>query len=396
MSLTSRIVTDVDEWLTLGPVWDNLLAASPDHTPWQGFDFLTNWWRHLSEQMPLRVVVVERDRTPCLVLPLQISKWRGIPGMPVRILEPISMVMDVNRPRIALGPFDKDAYRCAFDCIWSRSDEWDMIRVDEKPWDDAEVYLLRDYALEKLCVFRQAFSHLVPFLSLRQSWPDFLSDKSQRMRKNLKVARRKLDEHGRVELRSYESTAQVLDGLKVILGLHQRSWKGKDGVEHSKSPGYRLFYSEWVEAMAKRDQCRVLALFCNDEAVAATIAFTDGDVYYSAQIVHDSRFAPCSPGTLLESMELEKLMSEQRYVTYDMLGSFLSNKMRWAEDTTNTAHVLVFQRRFRTCVMDGYYSWLKPYLRPVVVRWYSALFARKKPARAPTGNGARQRLRKDH
>lgn len=378
MTLACRIVTRLEEWLQLEPVWDRLLEQSPDHTPWQGFDFLTGWWRHMSGGMPLRVVVVERAGEPCLVLPLQISQWRGIPGFPVRILEPVSMVMDVNRPRLALGPLNREAYRCALDFIWGRGREWDLIRIDEKAWNDAEIHLLRDYALEKLCVFRQSFSHLVPYLSLRRSWHDFLMTKSQRMRKNLKAARRKLEERGRVELRSYATPAEIQEGFGVLLGLHARSWKNKDEVEHSKSPGYPKFYADWVAAMAQRDRCRLHALFCGGEPVAATIAFTDGDVYYSAQIVHDSRHAPCSPGTLLESLELEKLMTEQRYGTYDLLGSFLSNKLRWADEATSTAHVLVFQRRLRCFVMDGYYSFLKPYLRPLVVRWYRRLFARGK------------------
>ena len=385
--MSCRVITDPAQWHALEPVWDALLEASPDHTPWQGFDFLTGWWRHLSGRMPLRIYVVERDGAPCLVLPLQISHWKGIPGLPTRILEPISMVMDVNRPRLALGDFDPQAYRCALDFIWSRGREWDVIRIDEKAWDDAEIALLREYAREKLCVFRQAFSHLVPFLDLRRPWASFLQTKSQRMRKNLKAARRKLEERGTVELRSYESADEVRAGFQVLLGLHALSWKHKDEVEHSKSPGYATFYSTWVDAMARRDRCRVLALFCGGAPVAATIAFTDGEVYYSAQIVHDSRYAPCSPGTLLESLELEKLMTEQRYAKYDLLGSFLSNKMRWADQASNTSHVLVFQRRLRTFVMDGYYYFLKPHLRPVVVALYDKLFAKKKkaaPAKAAT------------
>lgn len=376
--MTCRLITELAEWQKLEPVWDALLAASPDHTPWQGFDFLTGWWRHLSNRMPLRVYVVERDGVPCLVLPLQISQWNGIPGLPVRILEPISMVMDVNRPRFALGAFDQAAYRHALEAIWSRRKEWDAIRIDEKPWDDAEVALLREYAREKLWVFRQAFSHLVPFLNLRRSWPDFLKTKSQKLRKNLKAAQRKLEEHGAVELRSYETADEVRAGFELLLDLHARSWKHKDRVEHSKSPGYTTFYSGWVEAMSRRGQCRVLALLCNGAPVAATVAFLDGEVYYSAQIAYDARFAGCSPGTLLESLELEKLMTEQRHAKYDMLGSFLNNKLRWADTATNTAYALVFQRRFRTFVMDGYYFFLKPHLRPVVVALYERLLARKK------------------
>jgi CelD/BcsL family acetyltransferase involved in cellulose biosynthesis len=375
-ALTCRVVTDLWEWADLKLVWDRLLEASPEHTPWQGYAFLTQWWRHLSSGMPLRIFVVERAGTPCLLLPMQIAEWNAIPGVPVRMLEPIGMIMDVNRPRLALGKLDEAAYRCAFEAIWNR-DDWHVIRVDEKPWDDPETALLRDYGLERGCQFRQVFSHLVPFLDLRQSWAAFLQAKSQKFRKNLKAARRKLEAQGAVVLRSYETEAEVLEAFDVVLDLHERSWKHRLKVEHSRSEGYPQFFSNWVEHMAEVGQCRILVLYCGESPVAATVAFTDRDTYYSAQIVHDAKFAACSPGTLLEAMEIELLMNEGRYRMYDMLGSFLNNKMRWTDTAMKSAHALVLRRHLRTFVMDAYFFSIKPYLRPALVAAYRRLRPQK-------------------
>jgi CelD/BcsL family acetyltransferase involved in cellulose biosynthesis len=368
-ALECRLVTDLWEWADLKLVWNRLLEASPERTPWQSYAFLTQWWRHLSSGMPLRIFVVERGGEPCLVLPMQIATWDAIPGAPVRMLEPIGMIMDVNRPRLALGPFDEDAYRCALELIWRR-DDWDVIRIDEKPWDDPEIALLRDYGFEQGCVFRQVFSHHVPYLDLRQTWAAFLQTRSQKLRKNLKAARRKLEARGAVELRSYESEADVLRAFEIVLDLHTRSWKRELQVEHSRSEGYPEFYSNWVQHMAELGQCRILVLYCGESPVAATIAFTDRGTYYSAQIVHDAGFAACSPGTLLEAMELELLMNEGRYHTYDMMGSFLNNKLRWTDTTLKSAHALVLRRRLRTFVMDAYFFLIKPYLRPALVAAY--------------------------
>jgi CelD/BcsL family acetyltransferase involved in cellulose biosynthesis len=368
--LTCRVLTTLEEWQQLEPQWDGLLKASPDSTPWQSFAFLTGWWRHLSERMPLRLFVVERAGSVCLVMPLQISTWRMLPGLPVRMLEPVSMVMDVNRPRMALGVPDRAAYHCAFDAIWQHAKEWDLIRLDEKAWDDAEVALLRDYALAHESIFRQHFSHLIPYLDLRQSWQGFLQQRSQRMRKNLKAARRKLEQLGTVRLQGYESAAEIREAFRIILDLHSRSRKKKLKIEHSTSPAYQEFFRAWADNMAATGQCRAFALFCGEQPVAATIAFTSGDVYYSTQIVHDEQYAACSPGTLLESMEIEYLMGERRHTTYDFLGSFLNNKLRWTDDAAHTTYIFVLQRSFRNFILDGYYTWLKPFVRPIIVALY--------------------------
>lgn len=377
VALECRVLTELSEWRKLEPFWDVLLEASPDRTPWQNFAFLTGWWQHLSENMPLRIFVVERGGIPCLIVPLQISKWERIPGLPVKLLEPVGMVMDVNRPRLGLGPFDPQSYRCAFDAIWNRQKDWDLFRIDEKPWDDPEVALLRDYALEKICIFRQIYSHLVPYLDLRQDWQRFMQGRSQKMRKNIKAAHRKLAAMGSVELRRYVSPAEVKEGFRIFLDLHTRSWKKKRKVEYSRSPDYQTFFAQWIEAMAQHGACSILILYCGEEAAAATLAFTNTDTYYSAQIVHDAKFAACSPGTLLESMELEALMKEQRFARYEFLGSFLNNKMRWTDNATNTAMAMVFRRSFRCFVMDMFYSCLKPYARPAIV----ALIQKFRPAK---------------
>jgi hypothetical protein len=327
--------------------------------------------------MPLRIFVVERAGKPCLVLPMQIDEWKGIPGAPVRMLEPIGTIMEVNRPRLGLGAFDEAAYRCALDAIWDRRGEWHAIRLDEQPWSNPEMALLRDHGVERGGIFRQTFSHLVPYLDLQQPWTAFLGAKSQKFRKNLKAARRKLEKHGAVVLRSYESEEEVLKAFDVVLDLHARSWKHKRAVEHSRSEGYPEFFSNWIEHMAEMGQCRVLVLSCGERPVAATVAVTDRDTYYSVQIVHDSEFAACSPGTLLEAMEIELLMNEGRYRTYDMLGSFLNNKRRWTDTAMKSTHVLLFRRSWRTFVMDAYIFFVKPYLRP----WVVAAYRRFRPAK---------------
>jgi hypothetical protein len=69
-------------------------------------------------------------------------------------------------------------------------------------------------------------------------------------------------------------------------------------------------------------------------------------------------------------MEIEYLMGEKRHTTYDFLGSFLNNKLRWTDDAAHTTYIFVLQRSFRNFIMDGYYTWLKPFVRPIIVALY--------------------------
>jgi len=366
--LHCRVLTRLGDWQDLQPWWDELLAGSADSTPWQSWDYLSRWWQHLSAGKELRLLVVERDGRPVLVMPLQISRRFEMLGLPVRMIEPIGMIMDVNRPRLALGALDPDTYRCAFEALWNIRRDWDLIRIDEKLSDDPEVALLRRFAAGHGLWYRDIFSHLCPYLDLRQSWEAYLDTRGRRMRKNLRASQRKLEATGPVQLREYSTPAEISRAYDHVLELHRASWKGRKGVEQSQSARYQAFYREWLDSLAQRGATRILVLFCGSRPAAATIAVTDGDTYYSAQIVHDERFRSASPGTLLEAMEIEGLMRSGRYRQYDFLGAFLNNKLRWTGTARSTSLVFVFRPSLRALLIECYYFRAKPAIKALLRR----------------------------
>jgi CelD/BcsL family acetyltransferase involved in cellulose biosynthesis len=366
--LSARLVTTLAGLDALRASWQRLHDASQGTTPWQSFSFIRSWWANLAGKHLLRIVVVERGGSPCLILPLQVARWPWLPGFPVQILEPIGSIMDVNRPRLALGANDPEAYTQALTLLDELASDWHLIRIDEKLADDFEVGMLRQFASRRGYSFQQAFSHLCPWLSLEMGWDRFLAERGSKLQKNLRAARRRLETQGPVTLRRFEGE-QVLEGLEIVWALHARSWKRKRKIEHSQSNEYRAFFSQWLTIMGKSGQARVLALFCGDRPVAATIAFLDAETYYSAQIVHDREFAACSPGTLLEYLEFEDVFAQKRWLRYDFLGSFLSNKLRWTNTSLSTTHVFVLRPLMRTRLLCWYYFSFKPRVRPPLVRF---------------------------
>lgn len=363
--MRARLVTTLPELLALRPHWDRLLAVTDGATPWQDLDFIASWWPHMARAHALRVIVVERGGLPCMILPLQIARWPWLPLLPVRILEPIGSIMDVNRPRLALGPWDEAAFACALETVWSIRAQWHTLRVDEKLAEEVEVAALRRFAAARRLTFRQIFSHLCPWLDLRSGWEAFIAGRSAKLRKNLRAAHRRLAARGAVTLQDCRTPTDIAAALEVVTQLNARSWKRRARVEHGHSPAWQQFHRGWLMAMAARGAARILILRCAGEPVAATVAcMDDRGTYYSAQIVHDAAYGDCSPGTLLESMELEGLMREARFHTYDMLGSFLSNKLRWTDTAHHTLLVFVTRPSLRGALFDAYYFRLKPKIRP--------------------------------
>jgi len=372
-NLTTRIVTDVAGWEQLSPYWDPLLNASHDSTPWQNWDYLTHWWKHLGKTKKLRIVVVERGGEPVMIFPLQLGPENMI-GLNTRILEPIAMLWDVNRPRFAIGAPDDDAFRAGLDAILGFKKEWDTLRVEELPIDDAQSRALDVFAAQNGFRFRYAQSSVVPFIKVDCSWQDFLKTRGSKMKKNLRASLRKLEAMAPVTLTSHESPEEVYEAYKITLALHAKSWKRKKKVGLSLSKDFEAFFSGFLDGMARRGQTRILVLRAGDKPVAATIAFTHLDTYFSTEIVHDAAYAACSPGTLLESFELERVMNERQYANYDFLGRFLSNKQRWTDQARITHRIYIFRPSLTNWLLDLHYFRAKPAIK----RMWRTLFGLSK------------------
>lgn len=362
--LSARIVTDARGWEALQPWWDTLLEASTDSTPWQSWDYLWCWWRNLGGDKELRIIVVESAGVPVMIFPLQLTRETMI-GVPTRILEPITMMWDVNRPRFALGAPDMQVFRLGLDALWSIREEWDALRIEELPIGDPQAQELKALAERRGLWFRDVLSSVCPYLSLEQSWDTFLRTRSTRLRKNLRASLRKLEADGAVHLEVSETPEDVVRAFDVATSLHRRSWKRRKHVGLSLSVQYREFFRAFLLNQATKGRARVLTLWAADRPVAATIAFLHLDTYFSTEIVHDAAFARCSPGTLLESFELERLMQARQYRSYDFLGRFLSNKQRWTEQARITHRVYVFRPSLRTWALDLHYFRAKPAVKRV-------------------------------
>lgn len=363
-ALQARVLTDEKAFDELRGAWNTLLDETPGATPWQSLEFTSSWWRHLHGDRQLRIVVVERAGRICLLLPLQVSTEVML-SMRVRMLEPIGMPDDINRPSFGLGRPDSEAWDAAGRALVAFRSDWDIMRVDERALDAPDVEALRRVAATHGLLFRSLPLHPCPSLSLTGTWDEYLQSRGSRMRKNLRAARRQLEAVGPLRLDDERAPERIDAAFDTALDVHRRSWKHTEGLGLAQSGAYRNFIRDMLRQMSQQGCARILILWSGTCPVAATIAFMRGDTYYSAFIAHDEAHARHSPGTLLESLEFEGLFREPSYKTYDFLGAALANKQRWTDVLTPTHRVLVMRPTLRTRLIDAWYFALKPAIRTV-------------------------------
>jgi CelD/BcsL family acetyltransferase involved in cellulose biosynthesis len=371
-SASVRCVTNVRGWEALQSWWDPLLEASPDSTPWQSWDYLWNWWQRFGDDRELRIIVVERASVPVMIFPLQIARERLL-GVPTRTVEPLSFTPDVNRPRLTLGAPDSQAFALGFEALWNMRDQWDAIRVDDLQLRDPESQALTALATERGMWFRDTHTTECAPIPLARSWDEFLKTRSSALRETLRAGLRNLAAEGAVQLEVSEAPEDVVSAFNVVLRLQHRGGSDRDIVGFTSSPHYREFFRKFLTSAAAKGRARVLTLWAGDRPVAGAVSILHGDTYFSTEIVHDAALARCSPGTLLESFELERLMGEQRPGAYHFAGRSPDDPRRWTDEARAAHRIHVFQSGLRSWADRHYFR-----ARPAVKRAARAVFGLKR------------------
>ncbi len=342
--LGTAVVTDSEAFTALGGAWRWIEAALPDLTIFQTHAYLAEWIRCFGlPRLPMIVCVFDGAEL-IGVAPFQVTRTK----MHRRFYWQLSFLgspWEVDRPGFL---FTRDAADCAeavARALLARRDAWDLIWFHEQTAGDPALESFCDVLVGRGLLHGRTASSSCPYLRFDGSWQDLLASKSRRFRRNLRAAHRKLEAAGRVE---YESCAGDEARLSALLDeyaqLERRSWKPEAGLGISKSVEHLRFYQNLAGVFGHGGQFVFRCLRLDGRMIAATFGLLHRRSYYSLHIAHDEAYAGHSPGTLLESLELEECFGAG-LDEYDFLGGFLKNKLRWATHMRETVAVHLYQRQ---------------------------------------------------
>jgi CelD/BcsL family acetyltransferase involved in cellulose biosynthesis len=367
-ALRTSLITDEDGLLSLQAHWQSIEQAVPGLTVFQTHRYQAAWVRSFAVDLKLMIVCIHDGEEMIGIAPFQVSLLR-MHGKVRRQLTFLGAPWQVDRPAFLFSRDARDCAEATARALLARRDQWDVIWFHEQ---DAA-----DPALETFCATlsrhgilhgRVPSSHC-PYLTFDGTWEQLLATKSQKFRKNLKSARRKLQGAGQLE---YVSCAGDEQRLQQLFGeyevLESRGWKARKGVGVSQSVEHLRFYRHLIHAFGASGQFVFRCLRVDGHLVAATFGLVHARRFYSLHIAHDAAYSSCSPGTFLESLELEECF-RTGLEEYDFLGGFLKNKVRWATHARDTVEVHLYQRQPALVVAYLYFFDVKPRLKRLLSRF---------------------------
>lgn len=366
--LRTSLIVDEDGLLRLEEQWQRIEPAVPGLTVFQTHRYLAAWVRSFAVDLDLMIVCIHDENEMIGIAPFQVSLIR-MHGKVHRQATFLGAPWEIDRPSFLFARDVRDCAEATARALLARRDRWDVIWLHEQ---DAS-----DPALETFCATlsnhevlhgRVPSSHC-PYLALAGTWEQLLATKSQKLRKNLKAARKKLQAAGQLE---YASCAGDEQRLQQLFGeyevLESRGWKARKGVGVSQSVEHLRFYRRLIHAFSDGGRFVFRCLRLDGQLVAATFGLVHDRRFYSLHIAHDAAYSPCSPGTYLESLELEECFRAD-LDEYDFLGGFLKNKVRWATHKRDTVEVHLYQRQPRLVAAYLHFFVVKPRLKRLLSRF---------------------------
>ncbi|MBK8970877.1 MAG: GNAT family N-acetyltransferase [Hahellaceae bacterium] len=347
--------------------WDTLLAQTPGHTAFQTAAYQRLWWQHFSgESARLCILMVCEEDRIIGVAPLYTAEMIKH-GQQLKTIGFIGSRWEADRPVFLFA----DQFELCLDAclhylithksLWQRAYFYEQVGDERLP-------LIKDRFQRAGYLVGELADSLCPTIQFAGTWTDFIGGKSRKFRKNIEAAQKKLRGMGEIHYTVGTTAEATTSALMTHKDLESRSWKAQAGVGISRNEDYFAFYLDMAAEMAPLGRFVTRTLSVGDQAVASTFGLLFNQAFFSLQIVHDDAFNKASPGTYLESLEIQECF-DQGLREYDFLGGFLNNKSRWTDTNRETRQVFVYEKIPYHLVIYLWSFHLKPAIKRQVAVW---------------------------
>ncbi len=360
--LSITMVTDPGQWLSLKSDWSVLLHNTDDSNVFQSFDYLWQWWKFNGIWNDLKIIVFRRGKAVVGIVPLM-AEYFDVYGKTLRKWMFMTAPMEMSRPKLIFGRHGAECIPAFIAYLERIKDEWDVIDIDEQMPGDATNHLRNELASRN---YRVAESEtLCPYIRVDGDWKGFLAARTKKMRSNINRLRRRIVEVGEVSVDVENQWPNLQRAMDQFCDVESKSWKPEKMLDISSNKESYFFYYALAETLGRSGNFELRTLKCGGNFVSSTFGIRSDGVFQSLKIAHDKDFDRYSPGTVLESYEIEDLIGAG-LSHYEFMGSFLSNKLRWTSTVFRTSGFHVYQRQPRLALYFFVYFVLKRKVKKIL------------------------------
>ncbi|MFB3909818.1 MAG: GNAT family N-acetyltransferase [Candidatus Eisenbacteria bacterium] len=337
---------DLPSLLRFGREWDSHLDAWDCRLPFLRWDWIRSWTVAYARRSPhptaYRVAVGRLGGRVIGIAPLVLSRRRLMPlGPRIRVLHMIGDgPLCPDHLTLPCEPGMEKRFAAALHAaLHARRGRWDRIELRDllRPEDagdrpgstgstdstgstgatGAAPALLESVRGTGATVLDRVRTQC-PYAELPPTWDEFLARLSRKMRSNVKLGWRKLEDSFSVDCAGAATIEEVDRAMEVLERLHTRAWRERDRIGVFDDPRFRLFHRLHARRAFRSGTLRLLALTCDEKPVAAILCFAGGRTIHYYQLGHDPDLRAYGVGTLMVLAAIRRAI-EEGAVEFDFL-----------------------------------------------------------------------------
>ncbi|WKZ32623.1 MAG: GNAT family N-acetyltransferase [Thermodesulfobacteriota bacterium] len=306
-SFKTEVIAGPEGMRAISEEWDSLAARYK--SPLASHDWALSCAEAFHDLMPTRVLLVRNSGKAAAIAPL------GLTGGVLKRLEFLGSPF-LSEPGALLLDENESTRSAIFKAL---SDTGYPALLRRLPASEALEAFREKYTAGCVCI--KSSAPPAPFAAVGKDWYGFHGGLSPKRRYDLRRAKKRAEEHGRVSANIYCPEPSGLDReLEKVFRVEAAGWKGRNGSSmlHNKRLG--SFFRAYSGRACGAGILRVCTLDIGGHTAAAQLAIESGESFWVLKIGYDENWARCSPGIQL-TYECMKYAFMRNLVSYEFLGT---------------------------------------------------------------------------
>jgi CelD/BcsL family acetyltransferase involved in cellulose biosynthesis len=339
-----ELIGTTEEFFKLRDEWDVLLESSASTCVFLTHQWLSTWWKHLSEGRKLSILTARDGCKLIGILPLTIRAPQYARMMPhivefigsgLRGSDYLDAIIERGRESEVLCAFAEELRR------WGL-----MIQLSQLRRQSCVVRGLPQLLRQDRWTASETRINVCPFIDLRNhTWETYLATLGSSQRYNYNRRLRTLQKTFEVRLDTIRSPSDADGGLEAVIELHRKRWRS-GASEAFQTPAVIAFHREFVRLAASRGWLRLLILSLNNAPVSAVYGLRYGPTFYFYQSGFDPAYGKQSVGLVMMGLAIKYALDEGS-AEYDLLHGDEEYKFHWARDQRELARLEVYPPHVR-------------------------------------------------
>jgi CelD/BcsL family acetyltransferase involved in cellulose biosynthesis len=354
--MSSRVITTLQEFENLRPVWEELYRSSANHTPYQSWEWNLAWWKHFGSEGRLRLIVIEENERIIGIAPFFLRT--SFFGVPLKHYGFIGQKRTDYLDFIIQAGSEPIFFRELAKHFKELQEDWQFLELKDVPDTSTNLpHLYREFGsvfpnfgldLQRVCV-------TVP---LTNEWESFLQTLGKRTRKDVGYDRRYLEKNFATEFKILTNSNAVFEGFRDLTSIYEARWVEEKGASRLAEAEVAKFEQEICERFSQNGDYRLYMLYANGKPAAGLSGYVKNDKLYGDIYAHTPELHKYSVGNVLLGFAIEDCISHG-WKELDLSRGEEAYKFRWNGQPKRNYHIKIFRNRMaeaKAAFAEGMYE----------------------------------------